>query len=78
MKEYYLGKDNVICELTDEQAEQIGDGKLTLSYYVKTKKGWETKIKHVTLNTVQAELDKIVKKHQQITMPCLSVGIIKS
>ena len=77
MKEYYLGENNVICELTDEQADQIGDCKLTLSYYFKTKKGWDQKIKHVTLKTLQAELDKIEAKNQKITMPCLTRGIIK-
>ena len=78
MKEYYLGKNNVICELTDEQCDQIGKDQLTLSYYVKTNKGWDQKIKHVTLKTLQAELDKIAtKKDQRITMPCLTLGILK-
>jgi hypothetical protein len=78
MKEYHLGKGNVICELTDEQCNLIGNDKLTLSYYVKTKKGWDQKIKHVTLKTLQAELDLLAtKKDQRITTPCLTLGIIK-
>ena len=77
MKQFNFGELGVICELTDGEIEQLGNETLTFSYYLKTKKGWEQKIKHVTISTLQAELDKLANKTQEITMPCLVRGRLK-
>ena len=74
MKEFSLGEFGVICELTEGEIKSLGDETLTLSYYLKTRKGWEQKIVYVTTSTLQAELDKLAKRVQMITMPCLVRG----
>ena len=77
MKQFNLGEFGLICELTEGELEKLGNETLTLSYYLKTMKGWEQKIVHVKTSTLQAELDKLAKKAQKITMPCLVRGRLK-
>jgi len=77
MKQFNLGELGVICELTEGELEKLGNETLTLSYYLKTMKGWEQKVVHVTTRTLQAELDKLANKTQKITMPCLVRGRLK-